>query len=344
MKSQPMNASSEFVFAKMHGRWAASFTEDKIARLIHAGSTHVLGRDLAAWNVDVDDRTRVQQQLNAHLIEELAGIRRFLHEGDAHFYSLFLDKYFFENLKTILHYRYAPEPEETIHALLVSSGELPEFDVEGLLAASSLHQFNRRLPEHPVKPELLPILVELDGTHDLFVSDSKLDILFYRSFLQAARGVGTTVRSTAEELVRTEIDIANSIVFLRNSAIYRLRSDVIRELIIPDGLLIGPVELARLLASQDPADVQKALPGQYARILEKSVDEPLYMCENRLWTLLYKKACDAFNDFDCPARAIPAFGFMKRAEHLNLGRVFEGLYLQLEPRIIETMIIGASGV
>ena len=344
MKASHMNASSDFMFAKLHGRWASSFTENKIVRLVRGENIQVLARELAALPVSLEDRTQVQQQLNSHLIRELAGIRRFLSQGEAHFYTHFLDKFFFENLKTVLHYRYAATAEDDIRSLLVSSPVLEKFDIDELVEASSLHQFYRRLPDHPVKGEVLPILVELDSTRDLFVAESKLDILYYRSFLDAARELGRATRTTAEELVRTEIDISNAIVFLRNAAIYQLGRDTIRDLTIGGGMSIDAASIDKLLVCETRPEVEHSLPQPYGRTVGKAGDEPLYMCENRLWTLLHMKAYEAFNDFGNPVRAAIAFPFLKRAEHLNLGRVFEGLYLKLAPRLVETMLIGTFGV
>ncbi len=338
-----MHLSHDFLFSKVHGRWAASFRLEDIERLLRSGDLDGLRRALTDAGVATEQRAGVQRKLTERLIEEVGTVRDLAPPDGTKFFDRFVDKYFFENLKTILHYRYFPQQGKDIRLLLVESSYLPNMDAPLLLEARSVHEFYRHLPPHSLKNELLPLLVELDDTHDLFVTESRLNALYYRWLLESIpQGAGNTFKQTARELATTEIEIDNIVMALRNVAVYHLAPEQIEELAVPGGPELSVQDVRRLCESNDRHGAVEQLPPVYRRRLQPLVNDPVYRSENALWTMLYRKACDAFRDFNHPARSLAAFPYLKRTEALNLGRLFEGLYLQLSPAIIRTMLIGMT--
>ena len=146
------------------------------------------------------------------------------------------------------------------------------------------------------------------------------------------------------DLVRTEVDVLNLVMILRNASIYRLAADKLLGFCIPGGKLLAPTRLARLAAAPEDAALARLLPATYARPLEPLADADLYVRENALWDLLYRKAHRAFGDFNRPTASVVAFPFLKRFEVLNLGRIFEGTRFGLGTPEVQSMMIGAGHV
>jgi len=333
---------TDFLFAKLHGMWAKALAGDGLRRLAETGKIEALARALAPLGVDVGRRAEVQRSLTQYLIGELASVMRLTDAHTATFYERFIERYFFENLKTILHYHHFPDQEVGIESLLIDSPHLPQVDADALLAARNVNQFYRHFPEHAVKRELLPILVELADTRDLFVAECQLDQLYYDTFLRAAQRLTPSTRGFGIELLRTEIDLNNLIVAMRNAHIYEMPTETVVGLFIPGGLLLHAGMLERFAAAPDVEAALAVLPPVYARILAPLTGAELYLSENALVSSLYRKAQMMFRDYNKPAASVLAFPFLMRFEVLNAGRVFEGLRFGLATDEILSMMIGGS--
>ncbi len=344
MQSSFSDLSTDFLFPKLHGMWAHALAGERLLQLVRAGQREALARALAPWEIDLTQRAEVQKRLTQHLIDVLARVIRITDRRTSAFYAAFIDRYFFENLRTILHYHYFPERDVRIEFLLIDSPHLPQLDVDALLEARSVHRFFRALPPHETRDALLPILTELDDSQDLFVAEGRLDRLFYKSLTAHAAALPRASRATGQELVGMEIDIHNLVMILRNASLYRLPQESLMELVIPDGALLDDEALRALTATQQQRLQTGRLPPTYRKALAPLVERELYESENALANVLYAAARRAFSDFNAPGRAAPAFPYLKRYEALNVGRVFEGQHFALDPGEITSMLIGVDHV
>ncbi|NOY80823.1 MAG: V-type ATPase subunit [Kiritimatiellaeota bacterium] len=332
--------SHEFLFAKLHGMWAKALAGAPLQALIEGRADSALFRLLAERGIEPRDRPRVQKGLLTHLIGVLGGVMRLTGADAAAFYRRLIERFHIENLKTILHYRYFPERDVDIQVLLIESPFLPHLEAEALLDASSIHRFFQMLPELDQRSQLLPILVELDDSHDLFVAEAHLDQLYFRGLLGALPELSPQVREAAEELVKTEADVNNVIILLRNAALYNLPGDRIVELLLPGGALLTASAARQLAEAGNPESIRQHLPMLYKRQLEGLDPDGLHLWENGLWRLLYRQAYRRFRDFDQPGASVAAFPYLKRFETLNIGRIYEGFHFELETEDILAMMIG----
>lgn len=344
MPDMVANLSADFLFPKLHGMWARSVAGENLERLIHGGREETVARALSALGIDPSRRAEVQKQIVCAHIAELSAVRRLADPRTARFYGAFIERHFFENLKTVLHYHYFPEHGVSIQFLLIDSPELPHFDGEALLAARNTHQLFTHLPAHPCRESLLPLLVELEDTRDILAAESRLDRMFYAELLNAADRLPLSTRPLGRDLVRTEVDITNLVMVLRNLVMYRLGADVLRALCLDGGLHLSPNVLETLLGAKTVPALVAGLPRRYRGLLAPFVDAELYLSENALWNSLYRLAYELFTDYNRPAASVVAFPFLKRFEMLNIGRVFEGIHFGLGPADIQEMMIGAGHV
>ena len=339
-----LNLGADFAFPKLHAKWARAVAGEALEQALRAGSVQALSRTYEQYGVAVRARKDVQKRLTLHLLQDLAEIAHLLKPAMGDFYLRLIDRFFLENLKTVLHYRYVPDESTDISYLLVDIPQLPPLNAQMLLEARSVHQFYSRLPANKFKADLLEILVELDDSKDMFVAETQIDALYYDHLTAALEALPPTARGVARELVRSEIDTVNIITILRNVTVYKLDRDRVAALMIP-GATMDDEKLKTTLADQESqSDVVGLLPEPYRKILGAYVERPLYMSENALWGYVFALAQAHFYDYNRPIRAVPAYPFLRRFEHQNLARLFEGKYLHLNPAVIRTMMIGLDHV
>lgn len=344
MKHPVAGLSYDFIFPKLHGMWSRAVVGDTLHHLVQAARPDALERALAGLGVDVKNRSEFQKRLTEMHIDELARVARLLDRKTADFYDALIDRYYFENLKTILHYHHFPSQDVSIEYLLIQSDFFPALDLEQVTSARNVNQLVRALPDHPVMEHMLPLLVELDDTKDLFVAESRLDRYCYGYMCAAARRLPRATRELGRGFVAMETDIENLIMALRNAAVYQLDSEILKELWIEGGERIPSEALQALADSADEGIDPSVLPKPYVRIVEQVTDQELYVVENDLWNLLYASAYEVFSDFDRPSGAVVAFPYLKRFELLNIGRVYEGIHFGLAPDAMQSMMIGVRRV
>ncbi len=332
--------STEFLFAKLHGMWAKALAGPPLQALIEGRADSALFRILAERGIEPRDRPRVQKGLLTHLIHVLGGVMQLTGADVAAFYRRLIERFHIENLKTILHYRYFPERDVDIHVLLIESPFLPLLDAEALLDAPSIHRFFQLLPDMELRSRLLPILVELDDSRDLFVAEAHLDQLYFRGLTEGLPELPAQVREAAEELVKMEVDVCNVIILLRNAALYSLPADRIVDLLLPGGALLTVSSARQLAEAGSPESIRQHLPVRYQRPLAGLDPGSLHLWENGLWRLLYRRAYRRFRDFNEAGASLAAFPYLKRFETLNIGRVYEGFHFELQTEDILAMMIG----
>lgn len=344
MQGTIANLSPDFLFPKLHGIWARAFFGMALQRLAQSGNAEAVGRLLAPLGIEVARRDDVQGQLIRRQVAELASVRRLADPRTASYYAAFLDRHFYADLKTILHYRAFPEREVAIEYLLVGAAGLPRLDPGALLSARTPAQFVARLPEHPCRAALLAPLMDAEVSRDPAATDARLDRLFHGSLVAAAKRLPRGTRALGSRLVRTEIDIANISMAMRNLRLYRFPADVLHGRCLPDGLYLDEALLAALVQSRDLPTLVAHLPPPYRSFLEPLVEKELHLSEKALWGHLYQLAARGFADYNRPADSLVAFPYLKHFETLNLGRVCEGVHFGLPAAGIQELMIGADHV
>jgi len=340
MRSQACAAvSSEYLFARLHAIWAASLQGDALRSLIESRAESALHRVLNEWGVDPADRTRVQKRLFEHLIDHLGRIMTLCDPNMAAWYSVHVERFFFENLKTVLHYRYFPERDVDIHLLLVESPALPPLDPQALLEAPTVHRFYHLLPPFHGREAFLAILVELDDSKDIFRAEARIDRLYLQQMLSVAQALPGAEGEIAEELVRTEIDVSNALALLRNVSIYHLAPDLIEGILHPEGQ-VGLETWRRLTGAASVEAVREGLPAGLRNTLRGLDPGALHLWENALWNLLWRRAWTGFRDFGDPPKSIVVYPYLKWFQVLNINRVYEGFHFKLDSADVLEMMIG----
>ena len=211
-----------------------------------------------------------------------------------------------------------------LERLLLQGDGLPPLRLDVLLEAQSTKLFHHALPSGLYTKALLPILQEFDEKHDLFLADTRLDRLCFRTLVAAADSAPAGVRPAAAQLARLEAEIFSLTVILRNVEMYHLPPETIVDLLAEGGLLLSPGRLRELAAAADFARLLRALPERYARVMAPLSEQPLPVWEAALWTLLDEAALRAFHDFSEPGTAVAAYPFLRQMETLGLVRLSEG--------------------
>lgn len=340
MQEMLANLNADFLFPKVHGMWARSLFGEDLRTLVHSHRIEALQRALSPRGLDVSQRASFQKELTRRFITEIGAVRRLLDPHGAAFYRAFIDRYFFENLKTALHVHFFPERGQNVEFLLIEGAHLPAIDAEKLTEARTVNELYRQIPKHPVREALPPILRELEKNRDIPQAECHLDRMYYERFLDAARRLPTAAREIGLKLVSTEIDVTNIVMIMRTIEFYDLDADMVAALCSEGGRLVQAASVAELARLPSRQALVEALPRSYRVLLEPLVDAELHVSENALWNAQFRIADSAFKDYDQPALSVVAFPFLKRAEMLNISRVFEGVHFGLSPAEIEEMMIG----
>lgn len=330
---------TDFLFSKLHGRYSKALVGHRLDELIRGRNVQALGRVLSGLGVSIQSRAEVQKNLTLAVIREIGWLAGLVDEKSAVYYQRLLDQYFLENIKTLIRFRYQQGAVEDLSFLLVQSQYLPELPWDYMTQARTLHEFYSLIPDSGYKRDLLPILVEVDGSHDIFLADAKIDCLYFDRLGIAVEGLSRKQRGLARALTGMEIDIRNILTAMRNVTVYHFSREALEPLFLSGGSALQPGGAMDLggLASLDA--FWSRLPKDYAAVAEPWLNGELYQVENAFWSALFRKAKKGFQDFSQPELSAIAYPLLKRFEFLNVARLFEGLYLKLEPELIRSLMV-----
>lgn len=336
------NASHDFLFAKLHGMWANAVKGEALQRLTNSGTTENLVRELRSFGLDASSRSAFHKNLILREMKQLAAIQAQLDDATGAFFGGLIDRVFYDNIKTVLHYYFFPKEKTDISYLLVELPQHPPLPVDELLQAPSLEAFVRMLPVVDLEDHLDDIARELAEDHDIMAAECKIDKVHYRDLLRLSSGTPLDIRQEAVLAVRRNIDIINLSMLLRDIYLYHFAAEKMAGFWIGGGELLSPDELSALVASNgDVPRTIHALPRVFRELLEPFAAAELYLCENALWNYLCRYVYSLFRDYNHPAWSIVAYPFLLRFETLNIGRVYEGVHFAIPPRDMQDMMIGA---
>jgi len=337
--------STEFLFAKLHGRWSRAWSSDKLLLLLRTLNAQSLERILQPLAISPSDDASVQKQLAENLISELAGILRFLDADVAAYYRQICDRYTLENIKIGMHVRFARQTRHDAQALLVRSSYLPSLDLDAIVSAGTADELFKALPPLPFSEQLRPVLAELESSRDLFRAESQLDQVYYAYLSDGLEVLPETMRDAAGSLAGMEADILNLVMILRNQHLYQMPSKQLQTLFVRSGSTFSDARLEEMAQLPDARMLGDLLRGSaYGPSVAGSSQDQLYITENKLWNLLYLRAYRYLRDFTQPHLTLIAFPWLKRFEALNLARVFEGVRFNLSAGAIASMLIGVPHV
>ncbi len=339
MLKSTINVSHDFIFAKLHGMWANAAKDDRLDKLIHAENVESLIRMLMEFNLDASKRNSFHKNLIMREVETLSYIAGLLDDGTAGFYRSFIERTYFENVKTLLNYHFFPRHETNIAYLLVDLPGMPPVSLAQITSAKNTDDFLRELPKLYYSQEIDEIVRRLDVDRDIIVAECELDKLAYKNKLTAADKVPSGVRNQCKELIKMAIDIVNLSTLLRNVHTYHLDRDRISVMWIGNGKALSPEELTALSDSESVLEAVSRLPSAFQNVLLPFCDAELYVSENALWTMLYKRAKQHFSNYNHSDLSIIAFPFLKRFETLNLRRVYEGMHFGIKSSDMHDMMI-----
>ncbi len=332
--------SSEYLFVRVHALWTRELQGESLRKLIESEARADLFRWLEEHGIAPDDRTLVQKRLIELMLGDLGRLLVLCEPPMAAWFQVQMLRFFFDNLKTLLHYRYFPETDVDIHWLLVESPHLPAVDPGLLLDAPSARRFVQLLPPFPGKNEFEPIVAHLEEKRDIFQAEAGVDRLYLHLLLSTAETLGDdSGGGAAAILAKTECDVANALTVLRNAAIYHLPPERIEPIVHPGGRL-RPSAWAALAAQNSVEAIRSGLPEHFRRILDGLPPDRLHLWENALWGILQQHTWHAFRDFDTMENSLAAYPYLKWFQTLDINRVYEGFYFHLKPEEILEMMIG----
>ena len=331
--------SAEYLFVRVHALWTMGLQGDTLRSLIQSRAEGDLFRTLHEWGIDPSDRTLVQKRLIEHMLDELGRVMVLCEPEMAAWYQTQMERFFFDNLKTLLHYRYFPERDVDIHLLLVESPYLPHLDPGLLLETPSPQRFTQLLPGFSGKEHFIAVVGEMEENRDIFRAEAQVDRLYLGLLRKAAAGLPDPAGPCGLDLVKTECDVLNALTLLRNAAVYHLPPEQIEPVIHPHGRL-KPAAWVALAAQNSVETIRAALPSGLRRVLRGLDTGRMHLWENALWELLWHHAWSAFRDFGEPEDSLTAFPYLKWLQTLNINRIYEGFYFHLDPADILSMMIG----
>lgn len=331
----------DFLFARLHGVWANAVQGEALKRLIGCATEENLARALAAHGIETGSHLSFHKRLAERQLNQLSEFQALAGPSLGDYLNEAILNIANENLKILLNYRFFPERETDIGDLLMRIPGHPGYDVEALLNEEHLETFIRMLTHGREDSELADIVRGLHRSRDLMEAECAIDARSFRHQLASARHVPLSVRPQTTALVRSEIDITNIIMLLRNANLYRLPPEQMARLLIPGGELLTAEILGELLGEPGVAAILRRLPSRYSDcfpLLGETTE--LYRLENALWNGLARRVMTLFRNFNRPLLSLVAFPYLLRFETLNVGRVYEGIRFSLPPQEIAAMMIG----
>lgn len=343
MTAPNIDSSYDFIFAKLHGMWANSIRGEVLDRLVLSGTMETLQRNFQSIGLNASKREDFNTALYLREHSRINEIARLLDSSCADFYSAYMARAYYDNIKTLLHYRYFPELESDIRWLIYDVPGLPAMNPDDILGSKTSAEFIHKIPMDfgLMQDVFTEIVLVLEKKRDIVRAECKLDQLYYNNVLDAASRMPSGMRKEVRQLVRTQIDVLNICMLLRNIRTYRIAGATMQSFWLEEGMLLDKARLTALSEEKDIARAVRELPVVYSKILAPFTEAMLQLSENVLWNHIYKEALKLFQNFDKPALAIVAFPFLLHFETQNLGRIYEGVRFGIPSRDIRDMIIGA---
>ena len=337
------NASHDFIFAKLHGLWANAIHGDALEKLLKSGTPEALQRNLHDVGLDASRREEFHKNLLMREYNTLKSLSRLLDERTAGYYHALMSKGYFEDLKTILHYRFFPEHNVGIDEMLTGLPCSPVTDSKALMESKSMEEFLSKIVYDFGMDEdsLSKIAYALEKGHDIMMAECALDQAHYDHVLGSSKEAPMDIWREASEITTIEIDIENICMLLRNIRTYHLGGKRMASFWLKGGLHLDAERLSELLSARDVKSAVAQLPAAFQRLLGPFTEAELYLCENALWNHLYDKAMRLFRDFDRPSLSIVAYPLLLRFETQNVSRIFEGVRFGIPARDMKDMMIGA---
>jgi vacuolar-type H+-ATPase subunit C/Vma6 len=331
-----IDPGQDFVFANLHGRRSGFLRGEGLRRIAQSGSPDVLLRAISGRGVKVASLDEARRELVRELGGELTRTMTMVDARTAAFHEAFLRRFWYEDLKTILHMRLLGEEESLAKGLLVDMPGLPRLSVSTLLAARNGAAFVAALP--PAEQGLAEVVDRLAEDGNIPRADTALDCRFFAGLLAAARRCPLSSRGLARELVEGEIDMSNLVTILRNRRTYHLPTAEVVSLCLPDGPATSK-RLLELAEAKSLTDVADLLPRRQAACLRGRELSDLPQIEDALRQWLHRLACVGFRDYECPQRSSVAYPYLKWTETLNLGRLCEGMRFGLDATELSSLLI-----
>lgn len=337
------NASHDFIFAKLHGLWANAVRGDTLERLLRSGTPDALQRNLHDIGLDSAKREDFHRNLFMREFGLLERIARLLDDASADYYHALLSRAYFEDLKTVMHYRFFPEHNVGIKEMIVGLPCFPFGDVSELIKTESPSDFLDRLPCFcgMTRDRMEKAMTDLEKTHDIMAAECFMDQAHYDYVKEKAKAAPAALHSAAEEMTAIEIDIENICMLLRNIRTYHLKAERMEAFWLKGGKLLHVHALSAMLKASDVRSAVAELPAVYQKLLSPFTEAELYLSENALWNHLYDKALKLFRDFENPSLSIVAFPFLLHFETQNIRRIYEGVRFGIPARDMQDMMIGA---
>lgn len=336
MTGSVIHTGREYLSSKVHGIWGNSVHGERLNSLVSSATEDSFFRSLQSLGIVGSSAfAKSAMERQGHQLFELW---RKMSGPCADFYKVHMGKLSIENLRIILNYRYFPERVGSMHDMLLDLDLSHDFDYDAAVKCSDTEAFIGMLDPSHREPHFAEIIRELAITKDLMRAECQLDKLEFEQMLSAVRKLPAEAREVVMPLVRTEIDIVNVMMLLRNVETYRFDGAKYREFCIEGGTL-SVDELVALSGKASAAEATASLPRALRLVIGSADSKELHKIENAMWRWFYRQCVRIFYDFTHPLCGVLVFPYLLRFECLNLCRIYEGVRFSLPARVIRELLI-----
>jgi V/A-type H+-transporting ATPase subunit C len=331
-----------FINARIRGRKAKLLTAADYETLLGTEDLGEMTRRLAETDYQslfqefASQLDTLDNKLNQTFFQEIQALSSYLPRSSAEFIRFYLQKYFYDGLKTIIRAIDVETPKEEIQRLLIGTEEdLQEF--QKLMKADSLSLMIEQISDSNIREVLRTNLELAESSHSTVPLELAIDRWFYPTLWKESQRILTsTDLERAQQFIGSLIDLINIQALLRIKRQFPAFDEgTIRNLLIPINFRLHDI-LERSLTAASPVEIFNYLLEtpyrDFARLARESFEETGSLSElemrvsGHLHYLAYKMLLgQPFN-----VGTFQAYLLLKNTEIQNLRAIAVGIAAGLD--------------
>ena len=346
-----------FINARLRAKLSLLLDEEKFNQLIKASTLEeTLGylRDTPYESLEkiykqTGDIKLAELELLNQEIEVYTSILKSVTDVAREIVKALMLKYEIENLKNVIRIFFTrvikkENVENQIH-YIYRKQIVHRIDVDSIVNAtdiSSVLDALKNTPYQKIVEEEWPGVAE-NGS--LFFLEVKLDHFYYKNLLKLSNMLNPTDRSILNRLVGVEIDIQNIDWIARLLAVYSLKGDVLRHVLMPGGLRFDVSKVSSLTDQKEIGNlIGRVLPSKLIDVRDfnfqekRDVMKSLELLEALLEEIIIKETKKALAGYPFTIGIILAYHTIKSREIRKIRAILNAKYYNFPPDTIKRSI------
>lgn len=276
----------------------------------------------------------IERALIDNLVKTFNKLKRISSDELAFMINIYLGRWDYTNIKTILRGKLTNTEHSYIKSLLIPLGTLSMEFLESLIDLSPEEIINKfKLLDIETQKMIIKKLKE---ANDLMIVENLLDKYYYNQIINISQSI-TPKGSFIQDFLMHEIDIINIKVLLKLKKA-NVEKEKIKEFLLFNGHL-NKETLNTLAESEDLDEFRKKLLKTRYKNLIIDFKESLINLELILEKYLVQKSVLAWHKHPVSAIAILSYMFAKEIEVNNINSIIRGKQLGLEDDFIENNLV-----